>query len=203
MRFFYDWEFLEDGKTIDPISVGVVAENGNEYYAVNSHMDVERIGAHDWLAKNVVPHLPVETHTTDVITEYVVKGLKFSEGYTLDIELDHSDENIKHPRRIAHDLLDFFLANVDGHSGDIELWANFGAYDHVRLMQTWGAMIDRPYFLPMQTDDLQTLWKLKGRPSELPVQDPETVHHPLYDARHDRDLFDFLVELPNSNWPLR
>ena len=34
MRIFYDTEFLEDGKTIDLISIGMVAEDGREYYAV-------------------------------------------------------------------------------------------------------------------------------------------------------------------------
>ena len=34
MRYFYDTEFLEDGETIDLISIGIVAEDGREYYAV-------------------------------------------------------------------------------------------------------------------------------------------------------------------------
>lgn len=200
MRFFYDWEFLENGKTIEPISVGIVAENGKEYYAVNALMPIARIGAHDWLAKNVVPHLPVSAGDLDVVSEYFVKGLEFSEKDPLEFDLDYSDDEVKHPSRIAYEVLNFFLDNTNGGS-DIELWANFPAYDHVRLMQMWGAAIDRPSFLPMQTDDLQTLWKAKGRPKNLPKQDPETEHHSLFDARHDEALFNFLVDLPYSNWP--
>ena len=30
----YDFEFLEDGSTIEPISIGMVCEDGREYYAV-------------------------------------------------------------------------------------------------------------------------------------------------------------------------
>ena len=56
MRIFYDCEFLEDGKTIDLISIGLIAEAGDEYYAVNSDMPIERIESHGWLMKNVVPH---------------------------------------------------------------------------------------------------------------------------------------------------
>lgn len=83
MRYFYDFEFLEDGRTIDPISVGVVAEDGREYYAVFGEIEWraehdrravrvegtwglepvptlhERICAHDWLMANVVPNLPL------------------------------------------------------------------------------------------------------------------------------------------------
>lgn len=34
MRVFIDFEFVEDGHTIDPLSVGMVADDGREYYAV-------------------------------------------------------------------------------------------------------------------------------------------------------------------------
>jgi len=199
MRFFYDWEFLEDGRTIAPISVGIVAENGNEYYGINADMPIERIGRHDWLCRNVVPHLPVQTGDLDEIADHYRHGREFSRQNPLEFSLDMRDLAIQPLARIADEIVDFFLDNVD--DKDIELWANYGAYDHVRLMQVWGAMIDRPSFLPMQTDDLQTLWKFKGRPTGLPIQDPETLHHPLHDARHDRALFNYLVDLPNSNWP--
>ena len=39
MRIFYDTEFLDDGKTIDLISIGMVAEDGRELYAVSSEFD--------------------------------------------------------------------------------------------------------------------------------------------------------------------
>jgi hypothetical protein len=58
MKYFYDTEFHEDGKTIDIISIGIVAEDGREYYAVNAGADWFRIGQHGWLTENVVPQLP-------------------------------------------------------------------------------------------------------------------------------------------------
>lgn len=57
-RFFYDTEFLEDGKTIDLISIGIVSESGATYYAVNRDANWDRIRADAWLMENVVPHLP-------------------------------------------------------------------------------------------------------------------------------------------------
>ena len=38
-RFFYDTEFIEDGTTIDLVSIGVVDETGREFYAVSSQFD--------------------------------------------------------------------------------------------------------------------------------------------------------------------
>lgn len=58
MKYFYDTEFHEDGKTIDLISIGIVAEDGREYYAVNRSADWLRIKRHSWLMDNVVQHLP-------------------------------------------------------------------------------------------------------------------------------------------------
>ncbi len=36
MRYFYDTEFIDDGRTIELISIGVTAEDGREYYAVST-----------------------------------------------------------------------------------------------------------------------------------------------------------------------
>lgn len=58
MKYFYDTEFHEDGTTIDLISIGIVAEDGREYYAVNDGADWARIRKHEWLMANVFPQLP-------------------------------------------------------------------------------------------------------------------------------------------------
>ena len=39
MRFFYDCEFIEDGATIELVSIGVVDETGREFYAVSTEFD--------------------------------------------------------------------------------------------------------------------------------------------------------------------
>ena len=56
MRFFYDCEFIEDGTTIDLVSIGVVGEDGREFYAVSTEFDPSRSGA--WVRANVLPKLP-------------------------------------------------------------------------------------------------------------------------------------------------
>ncbi len=56
MRYFYDCEFIEDGRVIDLVSIGVVAEDGREFYAISSEFDPERAGP--WVRANVLPLLP-------------------------------------------------------------------------------------------------------------------------------------------------
>ena len=56
MRFFYDCEFIEDGKTIELVSIGVVDTDGREFYAVSTEFDDRRAGP--WVRANVLPKLP-------------------------------------------------------------------------------------------------------------------------------------------------
>jgi hypothetical protein len=56
VRYFYDTEFIEDGHTIDLISIGVAAEDGREYYAVSAEFDPARAGS--WVRAHVLPKLP-------------------------------------------------------------------------------------------------------------------------------------------------
>ncbi|SDR86818.1 polyadenylate-specific 3'-exoribonuclease AS [Corynebacterium timonense] len=56
MRYFYDTEFIEDGRTIDLVSIGIVAEDGREYYAVSTDFDARL--ANQWVRKNVLDKLP-------------------------------------------------------------------------------------------------------------------------------------------------
>lgn len=56
VRFFYDCEFIEDGRTIDLVSIGVVGEDGREYYAISTEFDPDRAGP--WVRANVLSKLP-------------------------------------------------------------------------------------------------------------------------------------------------
>ena len=55
MKYFFDTEFIEDGKTIELISIGIVAEDGREFYAESWAIPWNK--ASDWVLNNVKPHL--------------------------------------------------------------------------------------------------------------------------------------------------
>lgn len=61
MKIFFDTEFIEDGKTIDLISIGMVREDGKTLYFGNHDTDWNRIYHHTWLMTHVVPQLPTMT----------------------------------------------------------------------------------------------------------------------------------------------
>jgi len=64
-RFFFDTEFIEDGKTIELISIGIAAEDGRTYYAEVEGVDYSR--ADPWLHENVFPHLTGATKAREQI----------------------------------------------------------------------------------------------------------------------------------------
>jgi len=59
VRYFYDTEFIEDGVTIDLVSIGVVDENGREFYAVSTEFDPDRAGP--WVREHVLSKLPPQS----------------------------------------------------------------------------------------------------------------------------------------------
>jgi hypothetical protein len=56
VRFFYDTEFIEDGTTIDLVSIGVVDEHGREFYAVSTEFNPTKAGP--WVRDHVLDKLP-------------------------------------------------------------------------------------------------------------------------------------------------
>lgn len=55
MRVYFDTEFIEDGRTIDLLSIGAVREDGATFYAEPEETD--RTRANYWVVENVLPHL--------------------------------------------------------------------------------------------------------------------------------------------------
>jgi hypothetical protein len=56
VRVFYDLEFGRTAPDVTLVSIGLVAEDGREYYAVSS--DFDPLDVHPWVRDNVLPQLP-------------------------------------------------------------------------------------------------------------------------------------------------
>jgi hypothetical protein len=192
--YCYDTEFLEDGKTVDLISIGIVCEDGREYYAVNSEADWDRIRKDDWMMDNVVRHLP--THRTGEVQKR--KG--FGESGWSWGGIHMRDARVKPKWVIANEVRDFLLTSVvpaqpsqidrqDGipAHGFPELWAYFAAYDHVALAQLWGKMLHLPKGIPMYTHDIKQEMDRLSVPSSA-VPKPQNQHDALADARWNMDM---------------
>jgi hypothetical protein len=179
VRFCLDTEFIEDGRTIKLISIGIAAEDGDEYYAIDASIApiFDQVLRHPWLAEHVVPHLPT-VHT----------------GPPYGIQLDLGHPSVKMRYTIAQEVRAFLVDRIPGEP--VELWANYGAYDHIALCQLWGPMVDKPEGIPMFTHDLQQRWEDLGRPG-LPEQ-RGGEHHALDDARYDWEILHTLDLIQHS-----
>ena len=51
MRYWFDTEFIEDGKTIDLLSIGIVSDDGRAYYATSAEAD--RSKASPWVREGL------------------------------------------------------------------------------------------------------------------------------------------------------
>lgn len=158
-EYTYDTEFHEDGKTIELISIGIVRIDApGEYYAVNADVDYPRAWLNPWLRQNVLAQLPFDAATGKINTAH---------------------RDVKPKAQIAYEVYDFLTAG----GPDPDLWAWYGAYDHVALAQLWGPMINLPKGLPMFTMDLKQV-EHRSRIS-LPDQTGGN-HSAIEDARYNR-----------------
>lgn len=155
MRYFYDTEFIEDGRTIDLVSIGVVAEDGREFYAVSTEFDEHRAGP--WVRRHVLPQLPPRSDAAWMDREELRERL-----FAFLVP--------------GHTPGDWLPA-----SRRPEMWAWIGAYDHIAFAQLWGDMTGMPRELPRFTRELRQLWEDAGRP-RLP-EEPTNAHDALADAR--------------------
>lgn len=54
-KYWFDTEFMEDGKTIDLISIGIVSDDGRTFYAES--LDADYTKANSFVREHVFPHL--------------------------------------------------------------------------------------------------------------------------------------------------
>lgn len=192
MKIFYDTEFLEDGHTIELISIGMVAEDGRELYLVNQGIVdgslYDRIRSHEWLMQNVIPGLPLLVNS-DGQTMYRAPS---PDDYPGGFVLDHRDSRIV-PRALIRNAVHHFILDTP----DPQLWAWYGAYDHVAYAQLFGRMIDLPDGMPMFTCDLKQRAAELGDP-RVPEQ-AAGQHNALADARHNRTIAAFLDSVARDN----
>lgn len=191
--YCYDTEFLEDGTTIELISIGIVGDDGREYYAVNADAPIERIKKeHEWLIRNVLPHLPIANRA--VLDSYIKNpSNRYPKPSIISVDLDRTSPLVKPKWVIANEVREFLLhgyvpAGVPGVTDEHtpigsppELWAYYAAYDHVALAQLWGPMRLMPAEIPWYTNDLkQEMNRLKVSSDAVPK--PENAHDALADA---------------------
>ena len=139
MRIFFDTEFTGLHRHTTLISIGLVAENGQEFYAEFTDYDEGQVD--DWLKENVINKLHLTLHEN------------------VELTIGAMDFNIKGNKRLVTMYLDQWLRNF---GQPLEMWSDVLAWDWVLFCQLWGRVVGLPecvYYIPF---DIATLFKVKG-----------------------------------------
>jgi hypothetical protein len=174
MRYFIDTEFIERGANhpLELISIGVVAEDGREFYAISTEFEPRHANA--FVKEHVIPHVDFRGEP----------GI--SSGGS-------PRRNWERSRRMA--LADIARELVEFVGESPEFWGDYAAYDWVVLCQLFGDMSGLPEGWPMFCRDLQQLRTERGSPELPPAPNPAgIVHHALYDARETAYQYRWLQE---------
>lgn len=187
------------------ISIGIVAEDDREYYAINRQCNFRN--ANDWVLENVL--LPIGLNRQGVrYPDVRMEG--YSEFDRLYVE--NVDPFLKHRNHIKEDILRFVgydtesqgLIGWDALNGkslpdrSIDFWGYYADYDWVVFCQLFGRMIDLPKGFPMYCRDIKQLCDDLGNPP-LPKQE-KGEHNALEDARWNRMIYQKLIELKHGTY---
>lgn len=183
----YDWEFIDDGSTIDPVSLGMMRKSdGATLYAVSRQFDEAKLFKNDWMVENVWPHLP-----TKPCDHKGQRGVCQTGGKG---HLDRDHPDVRPLKQIAR-MAELFITQ----SENPLLWAYYAAYDHVTLAQLWGPMMNRPIGVPMHTMDIkQEMVRLDLESDDVPCHNT-AAHNALADAVENMEKLEFIFNLQGGD----
>lgn len=146
MRYFIDTEYIfttdKRGGTIEPVSIGIVAEDGREFYRVSTNFNPRH--ASQWVRENVLSLLPVRRPS----------------AYDSP-RLWHESQAWQPLKQIAADLQAFIGDDVP------EFWGDYADFDYVALSIIMGGFDNWPDGWPMYVNDLQQE-AIPEAPSKVP-----------------------------------
>lgn len=190
MKYFFDTEFIEDGSTIDLISIGIIAESAGvqtesrTLYLQNAECGF--VKASEWVWRNVFPHLlhfdMRGKRGCSPIVRTVDSGLSRQTDTPCFVGRVPKDpsKDIMCPWATRREIRDEVLAFCDVEKyGKPEFWGYYADYDWVAFCQLFGTMIQLPRGFPMYCRDLKQLLDDKGNPK---FQKSTDAHHSLSDA---------------------
>ena len=173
-KVFFDTEFTGLRQQTTLISIGLVAESGEAFYAELT--DYDRTQVDNWIHDNVIKNLFIEQQV--LIKEdlkWTIKGNKL---------------------KVKNALTEWF-AQFD----EVEMWSDCLAYDWVLFCQLFGGAFNIPsniYYIPF---DIATLFKVKGIDPDIRREtfafhgyEPENArkHNALWDAQVIKECY-FLI----------
>lgn len=177
VKIFFDTEFTGLHQNTTLISIGLISEDGKEFYA--EFTDYDKSQVNDWIRDNVIQNLICEDDTGilgSLSNPYIVRG----------------------DTQFVSQELSKWLANFES----VEMWSDCLAYDWVLFNQLWGHAFNIPgnvYYIPF---DLSTMLRLYGIDADINreqfsgLQEDDTLkHNAAWDAKVIKACYEKLVNI--------
>lgn len=180
MLYFLDTEFIEHPNTIQLISIGIVSEDGREYYAVSSEFNYD--DADEWVKENVLEQIAKDNYRKSV-DEHRKNGIYlFDDLYYTPTWCKADSKPIE---QIKEEILEFI-----GNDKRPKFWGYYCDYDWVAFCWIFGKMIDLPESFPRYCRDLKQVGDSYGI-SSFPTID---THNALDDAKWNKSYYEHIKE---------
>lgn len=190
MKVFLDTEFTGLRQNTTLVSIGLVAENGDTFYAELTDYDKSQVD--HWLQKNVINNLFLAD---------IIQGIGSNWNPTTKENIVRGDRQF-----VAQGLREWFK-ELDGWANPnppVEIWSDCLAYDWVLFNELFGGAFGIPenvYYIPF---DICTLFKMKNIDPDVSREEfiGEEVagvkHNALYDAKVIKACYEKLVGYPTK-----
>ena len=170
MKIYFDTEFTGLHKNTTLISIGLISEKGDAFYAEFNDYDKTQID--EWLQENVINNLTIPNE----YDKQLINTFKGNKQY-------------------IKEKLQIWLSQFD----DIEIWSDCLAYDWVLFSDIFGHAFNIPkniYYIPF---DICTLFKLKGINPDINREEFAGIegnkHNALHDAKIIKACYEQLIKL--------
>ena len=185
MKVFFDTEFTGLHKNTTLISIGLVAEDGQQFYA--ELFDYDKAQIDSWLQDNIIDNC------------LMINSGKFAYKFTdKDYVGEVVDENLNYlvgNKKFVAEQLTGWLKSLNRYSDSkIEIWSDCLAYDWVLFNDIFGHAFNMPgnvYYIPF---DICTLFKVKGIDPDINREHFTGIDGMKHNALHDAKVIKLCYE---------
>ena len=187
-KIFFDLEFTGLHKLTTPISIGLVCEDGNKFYA--EFTDYDKFQIDNFLR-------------SEVISKLILQDYNFDKDY----DPDSTEVYVKGDVDLIYATLNAWLLQYE--EDGIEMWGDVLAYDWVLFINIFGNGLALPKFIDYIPMDLSTALKLYGIDKDVNRDEfaygeevansrKDKKHNSLYDAETQLEVYKKMLSISEA-----
>ena len=199
MKIFFDTEFTGLHQNTSLISIGLISEDGKEFYAEVS--DFDKLQVNEWLEESVIKNLYVKQWIEEETKNFTVIEKKPSKEF-LETKprgkIFWKKENFY--GEVPFEELKRHLEAWFNQFERVEIWSDCLSYDWVLFCQIFGHAFNIPknvYYIPF---DICTMMKIKNIDADISREEfinnsvEGKKHNALYDAKVIKKCYEKLCQ---------